>query len=162
MNRCAQCDRTGTWFRGGRWLCVVHHRFDTMRTCARARNRYVPTRDELERLADAIINDAMHCPSCSVLMQWTGNRSDTHTISLQHDACGHIRFLCKKCNMRHAAWPGDRFYEHPIDWKYCPKCDSGLPPSEFYRTSSGRLKSYCKGCKHQIAKREWASKRVSA
>lgn len=158
MNKCTQCDRPGTVFKCNRWICDIHFRIQCMRDCAAFRGKYVPDKSLLLELAERVEASGMKCSHCSTLMVWRGAKGRRDVVSLQHDRDGGIRLLCMECNFQHRYFPGDTFYITPIGWKYCPKCQSAKPPIEFYRNGNGRLKSYCKECKHVIAKSEWAAK----
>lgn len=149
------CGEPESRFRGNHWICIVHNRFDTMTTCARDKGKRIPTYEELSSMAATLIANDMKCWHCGQKTQWAGKRSDTHTITLQHDRSGEIRFLCKTCNARHQFFPGDTFYDVPLDHKFCPKCKRTMHASEFYPLPNGKPRTYCKDCKNLIAVEEY-------
>lgn len=158
---CNKCGRPSDKMRGPRPLCAIHFRMECMRECARAKGKYVPTWTELDVLVAETLQNNMLCPSCKTTMIWTGSRHQTHVVTLQHDRGGRVLFLCKVCNVRHARFPGDTFYDYPLDWKHCPKCNTTKPPEAFYFSPArNALKPYCKDCKHVIAKHEWQQNKL--
>jgi hypothetical protein len=158
MNTCTQCDRTGVVFKCNRWLCEIHFRIQCMRDSASFKGKFVPDKHLLFVLAEQVEANAMKCSHCSQIMVWRGEKGQRNVVSLQHDRDGGIRLLCFDCNFNHRYFPGDTFYTTPRGWKYCPKCSTAKPPGDFYRQGNGKLKSYCKACKHVLAKAEWAAK----
>jgi hypothetical protein len=149
---CSKCDCPGFRWRGERWLCIFHHRFDTMITASRTCGKTVPTERQLWAMAVPIITNGMKCPSCDVVMQWTGNRQ-SHTISLQHDRSGALRLICMLCNQRHDDLPGDTFFELPKDHWRCPRCEQVLPLTAFYKDRAGGC---CKVCRKKLNREMWA------
>lgn len=159
---CSKCQSEAAKFHGDRWLCVMHYRFETMRDSSREKDKYIPTHEELEALAGKLIADGMRCEHCRIGVEWTSPTLGRSTVvSLQHDACGAIRFLCMGCNRRHASFPGDEFYQHPLDWKYCWRCHQALPLTSFYKNNAGAC---CRSCRKNLNKEMWAQhgKRWSA
>lgn len=149
---CSKCSNPGFRFRGERWLCVTHNRFDTMRTCAKSKGKYVPTHGELERLAGRLIANGMKCEACGCKMNWHSEASRKKTVSLQHDASGAVRLICMSCNSRHGNLLGDSLYSLPKDHWRCPKCEIVKPLSEFYKN---RVGSCCKMCRKKLNAEMW-------
>ncbi len=158
MSKCTQCDRPGAVFKCNRWLCDIHFRIQCMRDSASAKGKFVPNKLLLYALAEQVEAGGMKCSHCSQSMVWRGEKGQRNVVSLQHDRSGEVRLLCLDCNFNHRHFPGDSYYTTPIGWKYCPKCQTAKRPDEFYRRRNGKLKSYCKECKHGIAMAEWAAK----
>jgi len=153
VKRC-HCKRPGYRFRGKRWQCVIHFRLDTMRACAKAAGKKIPTVAELGQMFDGLRKRGMRCEACNVRMRWAGRTSDTNTVSLQHDASGRLRLLCRRCNSRHGQMPGDLFYELVgTDRWYCARCETVKPLSDFYKNRAG---SCCKPCRKKLNKEMWA------
>jgi hypothetical protein len=124
-----------------------------MQCNARAAGKYVPTRAELESLAKTLIAKGMKCAPCGTIMQWKGSRSETHTVSLQHDRSGRIRLICRRCNSRHDDFPGDTFYKTPVGFAHCHRCKTTKPLADFYPERAG---SCCKPCRKALNKEMWA------
>lgn len=152
---CRYCDRPATIHRVHRHACFIHCRIDPMQTCARSRGLYTPTAEELVSLFNDLITKGMKCGHCQSVMVWNGRAANV--VTLQHDRNGTIRLLCLSCNSRHYTYPGDEFYNYPLNWAFCPMCKTAKHESNFYRKRNGRRSSYCKSCKHLIAKREYAA-----
>ena len=151
---CPRCDMVGVKRRGtNSWYCLMHYRFETMRDCSKASGKYVPSPEQLNMLATDLIYKGMKCEYCGVVMQWSGKHKDLHTVSLQHDRSGGIRFLCKFCNIRHDDLPGDTFYELPKGHWRCPRCKEIKPTESFY---SGKKTTSCKECVSKENKILWA------
>lgn len=151
---CAKCDEKAYRVHGDRPLCVVHFRFETMRDAARSKGKVVPTHDDLRRMADEIIQNGLACPHCGRQMHWTKppqRRSDV--VSLQHDRSGRLRLLCMGCNIKHATYPGDTFYDAPIGWSFCHRCHQSLPPESFYKN---RMGACCRSCRKVLNREMWA------
>lgn len=160
---CSKCGIPGDVQRSaGYWLCQVHFRIQCMRDSAKCKGKTIPTFEQLESMAADVTARGRHCGCCGVLMAWRGSKGQRNVVSLQHDRSGAFRFICLDCNFQHRNFPGDTFYDYPIGWKYCPKCDTVKPPDCFYVRGNGLLKSYCRDCKHVIAKREYAALRARA
>jgi hypothetical protein len=157
IDKCTRCAAPATKRRGMRRLCLRHYRIDCMRECAKSKGKVVPSPVLLELLLDDLIAGGMKCPHCRQSVVLAGNKGQANVISLQHDRSGVMRLLCLLCNNRHQAFPGDSFYDYQLDWKYCAKCSTAKHETEFYlNRTTGRRKSYCKACKHQIARSEYA------
>lgn len=150
---CSRCDKPGFRYRGERWLCVVHNRFDTMRASAQSKGKIVPTHEQLEEMASILIARGMKCEACGIETQWAGVKGSLSTISLQHDRCGKLRLICMGCNQRHDDLPGDTFYDLPANHWPCPKCKRMLHLSAYYRERAG---VYCKDCRKEINREKWA------
>lgn len=155
--KCAKCEQAGFRFRGDRWLCVVHNRFDTMANIARKRGKQIPTHDEFAAMAASVMADGMKCPHCRITMEWHGDRHSA-TVSLQHDRNGEMRFMCMGCNCRHRNFPGDTFYDYPPNWRFCKLCNTAKPPTDFYNPmASGRPQAYCRTCKRDVGRESYAT-----
>lgn len=137
-------------------LCEKHYRFIQMRAQSRWRQLVAPSTEELEALLPA----DMACPQCKRRMNWLNNDGNSTVITLQHDRSGKVRLMCRGCNARHAARPGDEFYEQDATKKRCAACGVDQTPENFY--THGKQKkwlgrtSYCKPC-HLKKQREYAA-----
>lgn len=143
VSKCSKCDSPAvrrTW--RVNW-CAKHYRFSSMRQVAQARKLYAPTFDEMQEMVDSL--DGMKCPHCERKMNWLLKENAALVITLQHYRNGTIGVLCKSCNSRHAAQPGDEFTEIPLTHKRCHKCSQVLPRTAFGR-NRGRTRSACKTC----------------
>lgn len=156
MSICMQCHRDAPSHPRNRGLCDIHRRIQCMRDCAIARGKLVPSKDELLRMAEEVEASGHKCSHCKEQMVWRGEKGQRNVVSLQHDRSGTVRLLCMDCNFNHRYFPGDTYYDTPLGWKYCPKCSTAKPPEDFYRQGNGKLKSYCKACKHVIAMKEYS------
>jgi hypothetical protein len=157
-NGACKCGKPGFRFRGERWLCVQHNRMEMMITTSKERGLRVPTKQELEAMFFEVESNGMKCPHCGIKMNWSRSDGMMSVLSLQHDRSGDLRLICMGCNVRHAAVPGDRFFDIPLDHKHCPQCKTvKLIESNFYRLSSGNLSSWCRACRKRINKQMWAS-----
>jgi hypothetical protein len=150
---CFKCDRPAHRFRMRKWICTIHNRIDTMRNCARAKKKYVPTHEELWAMIQDLIARDMKCEVCQTVMQWHGKRGSLTTVSLQHDRSGKLRLICMLCNQRHDDMPGDTFYDLPPGHWPCPKCKKVLPAADYY---PNKRPAYCKLCSNAISKAMWA------
>lgn len=145
------CSRAGCRAKATRGLgnaryCSPHYRFATMRTKAKADGKAVPTWEQLEAL---LTKNGMVCKPCGRTMNWHAKDGADTVLTLQHDRSGAFRFICLSCNTRHAAQPGDSFYDIPQGSRRCSKCLQVKPESDFYGDASGRWndkKSTCKTC----------------
>jgi hypothetical protein len=162
---CSKCDQPGHRIQGGRWLCVRHYRIGQMIYQAQARDRYVPTVDELAVIIAEAESAGMICPHCRRKMNWLASDDCYSTVAtLQHDRSGRLRLLCQGCNSRHRHFPGDTMYDYPPDWHYCSKCLAAKPPECFFRNrTTGRAVPTCKACHSRINKaaRPWARARAT-
>jgi hypothetical protein len=152
-NGCSKCEKPGFRFRGERWLCVIHHRIDTMQNSARTKRKAVPTTELLDSLASELVGRKMACEVCNVIMQWAGKMGEPHTVSLQHDRSGRFRLICMRCNQIHDDLPGDSFYDLPKNHWRCRPCNRVLPLSSFYKNRAG---SCCIECRKKLNKKMWA------
>lgn len=151
--KCSKCGRVGHRFRGDRWLCVIHHRMDTMRATAKAKGKSVPSWAELDALFTDLILRSLRCEVCDLAMRWAGRRGALDTVTLQHDRSGRVRLICMLCNQRHDDLPGDSFYElPPRSWR-CSRCETVKPLTEFYKNRTGGV---CKACRKIVNKAMWA------
>ena len=144
--KCSRKDCRVQQFRrlGNAKYCPRHYRFATMRTCAKRHGKTVPTWDELESLVPTNLT----CQPCGRPMNWLARDGGSTVITLQHDRSGAYRLMCRACNTRHAAHPGDEFYAIPPDMRRCPGCLHVKPLSAFAMDVSrwlGRT-TYCRGC----------------
>lgn len=155
---CAWCDEPAHIRQGRIFLCAMHYRISSMRSRARRDGKAVPTHDEIEALAQDMI-----CIGCGCQMNWLRKQGASTQATLQHDRGGSMRLLCLGCNTRHAAHPGDSFYQVPAGHKRCPDCNCNLPHRAFAKDASRPigLKSYCRPCS---AKRyqKWSKNNVAA
>lgn len=145
MNKCYRCELPPVVKRNHSWMCQKHLTLANMRTNCRSKKKKCPSPEEL----DAIIPSDMKCPHCLRAMAWCRKESDkTNFITLQHNRSGSIQILCMRCNSRHLAAPGDSFYEIPDDHKFCCRCQTVKPRTEFHFRADrpGGNTSYCKPC----------------
>jgi hypothetical protein len=145
---CARCHREGVvkHYRSMSWLCSRHSRFVQMRAQSKTSGKYIPSHDELEGLAEALVG--FKCPTCGRVMNWLRSEAGVGTstvVTLQHDRDGCVRLICSRCNTRHAAFPGDSFYEVAVGYKRCPRCKNVLLEQEFYPGPSVPS-THCKTC----------------
>ena len=140
---CAWCQDAPHIKQGRIFLCAKHYRISSMRSRAKRDGKTVPTLAEVE----AIIPSPFVCIGCDGVMSWVGGPA-SKKATLQHDRSGRLRIICLGCNTRHAAHPGDTFYDIPAGHKFCPDCSEVLPLSNFARDRSRPIgrKSYCRPC----------------
>jgi hypothetical protein len=152
-----QCGEVATRKQGNQWLCSKHYRFGQMRSVAKRRGMHAPGDDALERLVRA----DMACVDCGRQMNWLAADGQATVASLQHYRDGSCGLVCRSCNTRHAYMPGDSFREMPKDRKWCPRCATAKPFSEFSadngRSGPMKLKSWCKQCS-SASHTEWQRK----
>ncbi len=156
---CAKCSEPGFRFRGDRWLCIIHHRIDCMKTAARTKGKAEPTAEQLEAMFATVAANGMKCPHCGEIMVMHG-KPRSSVVSLQHNRDGSVQLLCMLCNSRHDDMPGDTFYSIPITHKRCPQCKAVFPRSEFWRLKH-RLQTKCKECKRTENNAWWDKRRKS-
>lgn len=135
---------------------AIRKRLRLMRYASRQRGKAVPSLDRLQAIADALVDG--ECPICKRVMIWSGKVASAATI--QHDASGAIRIICKSCNSKHAQLPGDTFYDLKPGELFCHRCNSVKAESEFFRDGRCRPRgraSWCKSCK-TLATYEWRKK----
>lgn len=148
---CKRCDRPPVRRRGRLlWLCEKHARFMQMRTTAKSDKKAVPSIDELEQMLEAIGGrDKPVCPTCSRDMVWIAERGAMSCLlTLQHDRSGLMRFLCHRCNTKHAMDLEDDFYGLPAGHKRCNTCRLVKPVELFWkspRATTGR-RAKCRPC----------------
>ena len=154
---CSRCGEPASHMQGHQRLCPKHYRFGQMRASAKRRDKAVPTHVELE----SIVPDGMRCPDCDNIMNWLGRDGQTFVATLQHYRDGTVSIVCRSCNTRHAYAPGDSFRDAPKDHKFCPKCTTFRPFSDFAadngRGGNLKHKSWCKDCSHE-AHKNWRIK----
>lgn len=134
------------------YYCWVHHRIRQMRSKAHKKGKEVPAVERLEKLFKD--HEDMFCRCCDKKMIMHSNMgSMSDVITLQHNADGTLILICFSCNSAHGQLPGDIYYHIPNGFKYCSKCDTIKPFSEFYSHSATRdgFQNYCKQCQAQIA-----------
>ena len=143
---CARCICTSVVKQGRQWLCAKHYRFGQMRATAKRDSKTVPTHEQLFSMTPP----GLRCPECGVEMNWLARDNQVAVVTLQHYRDGRMGLICRSCNTRHAFAPGDSFSAAPKDHKYCPKCSSFKPDSDFTadnsRSGSRRISSWCKPC----------------
>lgn len=144
---CAWCPRVAFRKQGRQWLCVIHYRFQSMRTTAKRKGKSVPEYADLFNL----IPPDMACPACRRAMVWTQAEGAARVVTLQHNRDGSHALICLSCNTRHAALPGDSFYDLPDGHRRCPGCEQTLPVASFAtdRARSSGLKTYCRECANE-------------
>ncbi len=126
--------------------CYKHYRIMRMRDGAKQKNKYMPSFKEIE---DLIPKD-MRCVSCNKNMVWhkrLGCLADV--MSLQHNHDNSIVLICQGCNAGHSnSQLGDKYFDIPIGYKYCPSCKFILKIKKFYscKTWSDNLSIVCKKC----------------
>lgn len=155
QTKCSRCSNASYKVRSKQSLCQMHYRITQMRDTARARNKAVPTVEQLEEMFSQLISDGMLCPICRQNMPLTGIRNGKrHVVSLQHDNDGELRLICMNCNMAHATFPGDEFYNNtPGETAYCPRCLKILPYTDFYKNKCG---SCCRKCRKSVNSEMWS------
>lgn len=125
---------------------VIDKRIAQMRATARNRRKSVPSVSELRALFAAL--DDGRCPECGVVMRLSGVGGET--VTLQHDRSGAFRLLCRRCNTRHASFPGDSFYDRDDTKRRCPDCEQIKPLQDFAvdrrNCSVVKRKTYCRPC----------------
>ena len=91
------------------------------------------------------------CPICKRKMNYLASNGQDTVLTLQHDRSGEIKFLCRSCNTRHAAYPNDDIYIMPNDVKWCPRCKTYKKLDDFYKDNSRprSIKTYCKTCSNK-------------
>jgi hypothetical protein len=138
--RCYYCEAEAQRSDGGQALCAMHYRFRQMRGEAKRRGKVVPTWEQLTAMAADV------CPDCGVRMNWLAVEASRTVATLQHYRDGTMALVCKSCNSRHTAMPGDSYCEMPKDHKWCGKCRLTKPFSAFSPRSGSGYHSYCKPC----------------
>src|SRR5688572_17101794 len=143
---CSRCSLPSLRRQGHQWLCAKHYRYGQMRAHAKRHGKRVPTHSELDLLA----HPENRCADCNMVMQWLGRDERVFVATLQHYRDGSLALVCRSCNSRHAAMPGDSYRGMPKDCKFCPKCLTVKPFNAFSvdsgRTGPMKLKSWCKQC----------------
>lgn len=143
---CSSCEDFALRRQGNQWLCARHYRIGQMRQTARRHGKYVPTRAELETLWSS----DNKCPDCGQFMAAGGKHNPRLAASLQHYRDGSLAIVCRSCNTRHAAMPGDTYRDMPKDHKWCPHCEQAKPFAAYdadnSRSGVMKLKSWCKEC----------------
>ena len=144
---CRYCGLPGERQYNKHWHCKKHARFTQMRIAARYYKKTVPTIEALEIMGREI-GPSLSCPHCKQQMNWFANDGAGSTVTLQHDRSGEMRLLCHSCNIQHAYYPGDTFYEVPLGMKHCKRCEKTLLLTEFGQAKEGRngKRFYCKKC----------------
>lgn len=154
---CSRCGDKAKRLQGHQHLCAKHYRFGQMRAKAKQDGKAVPTHSELHSMKGA----DLLCPDCGARMNWLAEEGQATVASLQHYRDKTMAIVCRSCNTRHAAMPGDSYREMPPDSKYCPSCQEAKPLGEFNadRSRSGPLKvqSKCKAC-NKVAIAKWREK----
>ena len=155
---CLLCQSPPQESSGGRnRYCEKHKRMSWMRRNSRGRGKAVPRFSELE----ALWPQDMICTVCRCKMVISANRA-RHVISIQHDASGAVRLICKGCNAKHGALPGDLFYQLTAETRYCQCCTKILPLSEFNirRSTGDGYRHYCRSCTSIKNKRTHAARKA--
>lgn len=145
MPPCARCKTEASHYQGHQWLCPKHYRFGQMRSTAARRNKFVPSHDELERMASHSLN----CWDCGAPMNWLSRDGKNSVVSLKHYRDGTMGFACRSCSTRHTFAPDDSYRDQPKDHKYCPSCGEVKPFAEYDLTKGRGIhgnNSYCKSC----------------
>ena len=139
------------------WLCKKHYRFQQMRVRAKSRGKAVPSYDWLEEQWRSIKGS---CPVCHRDVNWLSKEGSATVLTLQHDRNGDMRLLCLSCNVRHASFEDDSFYETDPNRRICPRCRRSLPWGAFCADNNSRWKnkkSYCRQCSTKYHN-EWVIK----
>ncbi len=148
--KCRRCELDACSLERGT-LCPKHHRFAKMRKHSKEGGKTVPSLEELEVLAAALVE--MKCPVCSRVMSWIASGSWPTKVTIQHDRDGTIRLLCHACNCRHHHFADDSFYALGPDRKRCRLCGMIGPLESFasaYGASGwGGKISLCKDCERK-------------
>ncbi len=142
--RCLKCGDEGKKKRGNAWYCIKHNRYIQIRAHSKSCGNAVPSHEELDSMV-AALDSELHCPACGRKMNW--NRKDNHqaVLTIQHDHSGEMRLICMSCNVRHAAYENDSYYDLPPGHKRCPRCNQILPYSDF-APCSGRFMGVQQRC----------------
>lgn len=155
--QCKWCDDAAYIKQGHIWLCKKHYRFQQMRAKAKRANKTVPTYEELEVLW-AYTNGS--CPICHRSMNWMSKEGTATVASLQHDRSGNHRIICLSCNVRHASFKDDSFYDEDPNTRVCPRCKRRLTWASFTADNHGRWNNkntYCRDCRRAMLS-AWVSK----
>ena len=144
--QCKECDDDAVITFGKIWLCAKHYRFRQIRASAGHKGKTVPSKDQLE----AMYKKDMSCQDCGVAMNLLGRDGQRTVLCLQHYRDGSYGFVCRSCNTRHGALPGDLYREIDRSSWFCRSCKTVKPKSEFgqdkTRNSEEKLKPRCKAC----------------
>lgn len=131
-------------------LCQKHYRWGQMKAHAKRRGKHVPSDPMLFFLTAEATSPTggMRCPACFREMNWLGGDGQDTVVTLQHDRGGRMRFLCRSCNTRHAAYPNDDFYAIPDGYRLCPGCGCLKALANFVKdkTRWKQKKTYCREC----------------
>lgn len=148
MKKCSLCDSEATIFFKQTNVCELHYRFKQMRYDAQASGKTVPPAGEIERLLYEMRDSGMVCPCCLRRMNWHRSGGHSTIVSLQHDHSGAFRLICLGCNVKHQHVPNDGFYSIPPTHKYCRRCKTVLPLTDYYpkREYASGVCSWCKKC----------------
>jgi hypothetical protein len=146
---CARCDLMAVRRSGNQMLCAMHYRFGSMRATAGRDGKTVPSHQQLA----AMVMPSNACHDCGVHMPWLASEGACTVATLQHYRDGTFGLVCRSCNSRHAAMPGDTYRQIDKGDKFCPSCRAVKPSAEFYsdasRTGALRRKSHCTSCSAQ-------------
>ena len=151
---CGRCGSEALRRQGHQWLCAMHYRFGQMRQRARRDGKAIPTWTECENLSTHLRD--MACPNCKRRMNWLARDGQATVVTFQHYRSGSFGLVCRSCNTRHAALPGDEFEGLPTTHKRCPRC-MAIKHFDEFSTDRGRYmgkKTYCRACE-AVRHREW-------
>lgn len=154
---CSRCGEKAVRLQGHQHLCAKHYRFGQMRAKAKQCGKKVPTHSELHSMKGADLT----CPDCGVRMNWLAEDGQSTVASLQHYRDKSMAIVCRSCNTRHAAMPGDSYRDIQPNSKYCPSCRETKPLSAFNadnsRSGPMKVQSKCKAC-NRTAVMNWRRK----
>lgn len=158
--KCPKCGDEVTRKHSTIWYCSKHYRYSQIRVASRAEGKAAPSHKELDAMV-AALDSELHCPACGRKMNWDRERDHKSVLTIQHDHDGGMRLICQSCNSRHGAYPNDSYYDLPVGYKKCPRCDQILPYSAFRPeiNTFQNIRPFCKPCDLKYH-REWDRKHI--
>lgn len=136
--------------------CLKHYRFKTMRNCAKANNKKVPSFDQLEKYLSDLKD--FRCPGCGKIMVWRAKKmvGIGDVVSLQHWKDGTMSFLCLGCNIAKGSvnFMRDVRERIPSSKKRCQRCKH-VKDRENYQKDKNRkdgLFGLCRQCNSERRK----------
>lgn len=143
--KCYVCGDDAEKIFGRANMCVKHFRFNQIQRTAKMDKKYVPSIYEIEKL----VPPDMVCQDCGDQMNWRDHSKRSKGAVLQHYRDGTLAITCLSCNTKHGLMPGDLYRKTTREEKYCGKCKTVKPLSEFGKRSKDDgdyPKSHCKEC----------------
>lgn len=143
--RCTICGEPSVTPKAQHSYCKKHLRLHRMRWAARYNGKTVPSLAELEALLGALAD--MKCPVCFVAMNLCNSDGPLKSrATLQHNEDGTHSIWCLSCNSRYQPKQKPQI-EVPDNFKFCRKCQTVRPQSEFWKESR-RKDGRCPQCIH--------------